>query len=471
MLDPRFDPKRFFFVLEPIRASGLVERGDGGVVMVSGGADSVCMLGGLTTVAGSEGLVALHVNYGLRDEADRDEQLVRELCSGLGVELEVVRAGEPEGNVQGWARDIRHREAERLRAERGLDWIAVGHNRTDQVETFLYRLASSPGTRPLLVMPPRSGRLIRPLLALDREFIRSEAERTEVRFVNDATNDDLSYARNRIRHEVIPALEQVNPAARQNILRTRDEMEEDEDLIGDLAGQAIADGIGEGAEFPAGLLLGLHPAVQRRVLRRMAEGALGRPVAIPPGLAAEAVRLAGHPEGGVLDLGGGDVLSVESGLIGVNSIAESTDTDPPAPVTIPARGGKVRFGGWSIEAELIDGKTAMAMFGDPFQTFFGSEFQEWILAEIGDIPAVRAPEVRVWGPGDRVNPIGLGGSRSLQDVFTDAKVPRSKRRAWPVVWFGDRLLWVPGLVRSTHCLVTSESERVLRLEAKPPFAI
>ncbi|HNH87287.1 MAG TPA: tRNA lysidine(34) synthetase TilS, partial [Solirubrobacterales bacterium] len=202
-------------------------------MLVSGGADSVALLLGLHLVLGAGHLVALHVNYGLRPTADDDERLVRRICEQLEVELVVLRAGEAEGNMQAWARKIRLDEAERIRSERGLDWIAVGHNRSDQVETFIYRLVSSPGARSLLAMPPRSGNLIRPLLTLDRGLIRTMLER--VTHSEDPTNDDPAFARNRIRLEVMPALEQVNSGAELNVVRTRAELAEDEEVLMRLA--------------------------------------------------------------------------------------------------------------------------------------------------------------------------------------------------------------------------------------------
>ena len=144
--------------------------------MLSGGPDSVGMLWGVVGLLGPGAVTALHVNYGLREGSGLDESLCRELCDGIGVELSVIRAGEREGNLHDWARTVRYGEAERLAEERGLDWIAVGHTRTDLVETVLYRLASSPGTRALRAMPARRGRLVRPLLGLGRDEVRREVE-------------------------------------------------------------------------------------------------------------------------------------------------------------------------------------------------------------------------------------------------------------------------------------------------------
>src|SRR5439155_1321034 len=169
-------------VLATVRASGLLQRGQPVVAMLSGGRDSVCLLDLAVRFCGPEHVGALHLNYGLREEADGDERHCVQLCKRLGVELEVVRASrapapaggarrsgpEPSGNLQAWAREVRYAEAERLAQKRDA-LIAAGHTASDQVETILYRLAASPGRRALLGMPASEGRLIRPLLHVTRE--------------------------------------------------------------------------------------------------------------------------------------------------------------------------------------------------------------------------------------------------------------------------------------------------------------
>src|SRR3954452_2423740 len=148
-------------LLDRVHETGLLRAGRPVVVLVSGGRDSVCLLD-VAVLLGAGGR-ALHVNYGLRDDADADEALCRELCERLDVPLQTRRPRRPEGNLQAWARDVRYAEAARF----GVD-VAAAHTITDQAETVLYRLAASPGRRALLGMAARSGRLVRPLLAVTR---------------------------------------------------------------------------------------------------------------------------------------------------------------------------------------------------------------------------------------------------------------------------------------------------------------
>src|SRR5437868_2702865 len=142
--------------LDAARASGLVDEGKPLLVLLSGGADSVCLLD--VAVRLGAPVSALHVNYGLRGEAsDEDERLCRELCERLGVPLHVERATLGSGNLQAEARDVRYGAAERL-AEGD---YAAAHTATDQAATIVYRLAVSPGRRALLGMEPRRGRPVR----------------------------------------------------------------------------------------------------------------------------------------------------------------------------------------------------------------------------------------------------------------------------------------------------------------------
>ena len=152
--------------LEVARDSGLVPPGAPLLVMLSGGADSVCLLD-VAIELGAD-VSALHVNYGLRAGAGEDEEFVRELCVSLGAPLQVELVQLGEGNLQAEARERRYALAERHAAGR----YAAAHTASDQAETVLYRLAVSPGRRALLGMEPRRGRLVRPLLGATRAGVR-----------------------------------------------------------------------------------------------------------------------------------------------------------------------------------------------------------------------------------------------------------------------------------------------------------
>src|SRR3954451_7780518 len=200
--------------LEAASESRLIQAGEPLLVMLSGGSDSVCLLDCALRLGAR--VNALHVNYGLREESDSDEEHCRRLCDRLGVELLVERVRLPQGgNLQAEARDRRYALAER-HAPPGTDY-ATGHTASDQAETVLYRLAVSPGRRALLGMEPRRGRLVRPLLEATREDTRAHCRSRGLEWREDPSNADRRFARARVRHEVLEALREVNPAAELNI--------------------------------------------------------------------------------------------------------------------------------------------------------------------------------------------------------------------------------------------------------------
>jgi tRNA(Ile)-lysidine synthase len=301
-------------LLERVIAGGLIAPPDPVVVMLSGGRDSVCMLDLAVTARGGGEVRAVHVNYGLRDDAGADEHFCEELCAGLGVELDVQHPVRPEGpgNLQAWARDTRYEAAARVALPLEAT-IVTGHTADDQVETILYRLASSPSRRALLGMKPHDGRLARPLLGTTRAETTEYCERRGLGWRDDPSNAEPVFARNRIRAGLLPELAEIHPAAAANVLRTASLLRDEAEVLDALV-EAELDGSGDARRGTIALArLGeLHPALARLVVQRLADAAAGKPV---PGAARFAEQVAGlRPSGAMLDLGGG-VRAVTAGGI------------------------------------------------------------------------------------------------------------------------------------------------------------
>jgi tRNA(Ile)-lysidine synthase len=337
-------------VRERVRDGGLL-AGDAQVVaMLSGGRDSVCLLDVAVALCGVWRVRALHVNYGLRAEADEDERHCRELCGRLGVEIEVVRAERAAGaagNLHAWARELRYgaaRElAERLdgspasdvsaseaesgagasavevsgpavdAAARGAQGapavIATGHTASDQVETILYRLAASPGRRALLGMSASEGRLVRPLLWLTRDATGAYCRELNLAWREDASNDSEQYARARVRHGLLVALDAVHPAARANVLRTAELLREETELLDALVDAELA-----GRESIAiERLRELPPTLRRLVVIRLAEQAAGTFVAQAGERVAEILALGARGGRAELHVGGLAGAVIEDG--------------------------------------------------------------------------------------------------------------------------------------------------------------
>jgi len=335
------------------------------------------------------------------------------------VPLEVVRAQRGTGNVQAWAREVRYAEAARL-ADGAR--IAAGHTATDQVETVLYRLAASPGRRALLGMPARSGALVRPLLGVTRAETAAYCEARGLPWIEDESNP-LS-ARGRIRDELLPPLRQLHPAAEANILATLAVLREDAEALD----AAVA-----GVEPTLAALAALPPALARAALQRMA-GA--------PSIAGHVDAILGLSREGTaaLDLPGGLRAVAEYGRLRIEPRGESP---APAPARLPVP-GRIDYGTGRLTCER----------GRDLPVADGT------LAAEALAPAL---EVRPWRAGDRMRPLGLGGSRSLQDLFTDRKVPRERRAALPVVLSDGEIAWVPGVATGERFRVTAATTDRVRL--------
>jgi tRNA(Ile)-lysidine synthase len=307
-------------VVESVRAGGLLPDPAGRpfVVMLSGGRDSVCLLDVAVTLCGSGQVRALHVNYGLRVEADDDERHCEELCGGLGVPLEVVRAERSPGNVQAWAREVRYGTALAL-AENHNAVVAVGHTASDQVETILYRLAASPGRRALLGMAARDGRVIRPLLGVTREQTAAHCSARGLPWREDASNDSDKYARGRVRGQLVPALREVHPAAEANVLRTAELLREETALLDGLIDTELAGKSSIAVER----LAQLHPALARLLVIRLAEQAAGPGAYVPQAgdRVQEILALARRQRHGELHIGGLVSATVADGRLRMVVIA------------------------------------------------------------------------------------------------------------------------------------------------------
>jgi tRNA(Ile)-lysidine synthase len=304
-------------MLEQVRDAGLLPAGTPLVAMLSGGRDSVCLLDLAVRLLGPEEVIAVHVNYGLRAEgSDRDEARCAGLCGELGVRLEVEHPSQPggAGNLQAWARETRYAAAAGL-AEEADALIATGHTADDQVETILYRLASSPSRRALLGMRERDGRLVRPLLAFTREQTTAYCQERGLEWCDDPTNEQSTYARNRVRNGLLPALAEIHPAAGRNVLRTAALLRDEAEVLDALVDKEL-DGSGEAPRDRIALrrLIELPPALRRLVVQRLADRAAGRPVA---GAARHADQVATlRPTGrSMLDLGSGVRAVVERGVL------------------------------------------------------------------------------------------------------------------------------------------------------------
>jgi tRNA(Ile)-lysidine synthase len=454
--------------LEAARASGLIRAGEPLLAMLSGGADSVCLLDVALRLDAQ--VTALHVNYGLRDAADADELHCRELCARLGVELIVESVALPdEGNVHAAARDARYGLAERH--ARG-DY-AAGHTLSDQAETVLYRLAVSPGRGALLGMEPRRGRLVRPLLGATRMETRAYCHARDLDWREDVLNADPRFARARVRHGLLAALHDVAATAERTIAETAAQLRDEQDVLDAAVGDALEQ-LGGGPAVEAAALAELGPGLARLVLRRLAEREAAGPHPLsradvdailtlagakPSRRPADVAPGDGHPSSGSqadwvsiprgvpaapgsrsLDLGKGLRAIAEYGTLRFQ-VGPTASAPEPVTLHIP---GEARFGSWVLQARV----------GGPGEV------------ELDGAALGATVTVRGWHEGDRIRPLGLGGTKSLQDLFTDRKVPRELRRSLPIVEAQGEIAWVAGLAVGERFAANEATTKRIGLSAR-----
>jgi tRNA(Ile)-lysidine synthase len=426
-------------ILTRVREDGLLAPGRPVVVLLSGGRDSTCLLDLAARVTGARAVTALHVNYGIRASAGDDERHCHEVCASVGVELRVRRPPGPpsSGNVQAWARDVRYRAAAELAGPRGAD-VAAGHTRTDQVETILYRLASSPSRRALLGMRPREGNLVRPLLGFTRDETAAYCVERGLRWREDESNASPAYARNRIRAEVMPALRGVHAAAEENVLAVARILREEGEVLDALVDEVL----GGGDRVSLAAIRALPVALRRLVVQRLADHAAG---VVAPGAGGRADEIAALSDRGtvMLDVGTGVRAVVEYGELRFESHGVDQTVPEPARLAIP---GAVSFGACEVRCEIAEPALEPGVLD---RAALGTDLL-----------------VRSWRPGDRIAPLGLGGTKSLQDLFTARRVPRLDRGAVPVVESGGEIAWVAGVATSERFKVTAATREAVRLTCR-----
>jgi len=417
------------------------------LALVSGGPDSVALLRVLVDLGGEPAV--LHVDHGLRgEESSGDAEFVSDLCGRLGVRCEVRRIGlEGDSNLQERAREERYRLAEEVAVRLGLETVATGHTADDVAETVLMNLARGTGLRGLAGIPPVRGGIQRPLIERTRKEILDYLGELDQSYRTDPTNLTGKYARNRVRLEVLPILEELYPAAAGNIARAASLIRDDLEVLEELAFEVVQTR-GEVVFLPLDGLMELRPSLRRHAVRLAYTTLVPEAAPLPSSLVEGVLGLLEGGEGTrTLDLPGGVVASGRSG----EEIAFYTERRSIESGRQEIRVGEsVTFGGWRISARETSGY-------DPVDA---------ARAGVAYLDAGKGPyEVRMAREGDIIRPLGLGGTKKVLRAMMDRKIPSDLRRRTPVVVDGrGEIAWIAlGELDERH-KVDEKTEKVLRLE-------
>lgn len=237
-------------VLEYCQDNQLLDKGDSIIVGVSGGADSICLLDLFIDIAKEYelNLTAVHINHKMRGlDAQEDQEYVEEFCRQRKITCIVfakdikVLAKEEGITLEEAGRLYRYQCFEQVLANRGANKIAVAHHANDQAETVLFHLARGTGILGLTGMAPKRNEIIRPLLCVTRQDILAYLQEKDLKYCIDVTNEDTIYTRNKIRHQLVPLMEEVNQRAVTHICETAKMARESLDLVNSLVDQALMD--------------------------------------------------------------------------------------------------------------------------------------------------------------------------------------------------------------------------------------
>lgn len=407
---------------------------------LSGGLDSVVLLHLLRFALpqAARRVSAAHFDHSMRPGSAADAAWVRGLCAAWGVPLHAGAASVPL-RTEAEARTARYAFLRRAADDAGAVAVLTAHHADDQAETVLFRLARGAGLRGAAGIPPRRGRLRRPLLSEPRAALEAYALRHGLTWREDPTNAQAGYARNRIRHAVLPELERLQPGAAAALARFADRARAAERTLEARTRTALRRALevrAEGViELARPVLLGYDAELRARVLRQ-ALRALGVRVGAAGTRAALAFISTGAA-GGRVSVGRGAEVERAFERILVRAAR------PPRPTDRPLRVPGADDG--AGEALLGGHRFAVAWgTGHPGGTGHAAEF---------DLSAVAFPlELRAWHPGDRV---ALGfGTKKVKKLFVERRLPRAERTATPlVVDATGRVLWVVGVACSTHAAV------------------
>ncbi len=448
-------------LLEKTVQQSLPEDVSSVVVAVSGGVDSIVLLHLLHKIGASRSslrplnLQAVHLNHQIRHEAQADAHFVESLCRRLEMPCHIASCDVPalakkeKISLEMAGRKARRYLLQQVADKQGAGMIALGHHRDDQLETFLLRLTRGCGLSGLAGMTVRDGIWWRPLLNCSRRQLVDYAQRHKLVWCEDASNQDPAFLRNAIRMKVVPLLEEINPRLSDRVLDLSRQIASEENywqLQLEEKFPLMIVSQQDGLRLSRTKLLACHPALRVRLLR---EGVR---------------RVRGHLEG----IDAIHLHSLNSLLGNARSQAQldlpdcwvarrydclwlrSDSPGQPAQFCLP-----VRIPG---ETALPDGRKLLVTLVERPD----AETRESVFFDLE--ASGTEMYLRNWQPGDYFAPLGMSGHKRLKRLFSDLQIEKEERCCVPLLFSGEKLLWVVGIRRSRHAVAGPNSGTTARFD-------
>jgi tRNA(Ile)-lysidine synthase len=414
-------------LVDAIDASDLIRPADRVLVAVSGGPDSTALL--VAMQESGRDVVAAHYDHALRPGSEGVAGQVAVFCARRGVELVTERRQDPmpRGSVQAAARALRYEFLDRARVQTGADVVAIGHTADDVVEGVVLHLMRGCGLAGLRGMPARRGPFVRPLSSVWRRDVVNFLRERAIAAYEDPSNRDTNFARVRVRTQVLPALERDRPGITRRFYEAAVMAAALHESLAADAASALDKGVVRRRDVVA-----MREPLATEVMRQMYIRAGGKQPSLSRTHLASMIRLTGPGPGGRgVDLPGALRFRIVGDLMQIVPAAANRaaqDHEPPVlAVTACAGCDNVHAAHLRAGVDLRVG------------------FRR---------------------PGMRMRPVGGRGTRKLQDIFVDARVPREERDSWPLVFVGERLAWIPGIAVDAE-LASRPGQRSVHVEISP----
>lgn len=435
------------------------------LVAVSGGPDSVALLHLLLDVRDHLQIepVVAHVNHSLRPEAGEDEKFCQQLAAMSGLEIisktvdTKACASTKKMSIETAARELRYQALQEMASQQGCSDIALGHTANDQAETVLHNLSRGTGLRGLAGMPFRHGNIVRPLLTIYKQEILHYLEEQKIDYCKDSTNDEPIFKRNVIRNEVFPHLqEKMNPKIIEALCRVSTISNETDVFINAMAKSESEKIIKEQNHNKIILDIDRFSSyfsiLRKYIIRNNLETLSGlkyRPDFESLSRADEII-LSGKIGKRILFSGNWELLIDHDGIVLWNGEREKFDIDCNEKE-------ENEFGGNRIFKYRF-----LSTLSSPNCVQSHDKFIQYV-----DSGKVRGNlRIRSKNKGDRFYPLGLRGSKSVSDFFTDHKIPLHKRSEIPIVVCDSGIIWIVGLHLDERFKVTDQTTSFLQLEVE-----
>lgn len=433
----------------------LLQKGEKVILGLSGGADSVALLVVMQELGYD--CVAAHCNFHLRgEESNRDERFCRELCDKMNVKLlvnnfDVHSSRKATGeSVEMACRTLRYEWWNSLLQSGEGSVIAVGHHKEDNVETFFINMLRGSGLNGLKGMLPKSGNVIRPLLSVSRLEIEQYLTSKSLDYVNDSTNAENEFRRNKLRNIILPELERLFPGAMDSVSRTISCLQDNYNLYND-----CIEGLRE-KYVSSDKGINLSKIVTDEPHARMVLFELMSPLGF--NMTQVANILSSFTEEGYCQASGRKFVSsvttmlLDRGYLRPVHTSGDTYLHEPRNVSLSDK----PFSSLIISKEEFDKmKNSHTLHSNSL----------YLDVKILDTP--HDFSIRRWRSGDRFSPFGMKGSKLLSDLFNDCKMPVDVKETIPVLLCDDKIIWVIGIRSSRDFAVTSDTKQVLVVTYNP----